>query len=101
MRQSNLCQQGLIAKFRCTGICSMKDSTTCEKSELIKTHTARRSAATNMYHAGIKTIDIMKITGHTLENNFLKYIKVIKEETADMLAKHPYFTGKGKLRVVK
>ncbi|KPK85295.1 MAG: hypothetical protein AMS27_07620 [Bacteroides sp. SM23_62_1] len=54
-----------------------------------------------MYHAGIKTIDIMKITGHTLESNFLKYIKVTKEETADMLAAHPFFTGKGKLRIVK
>ncbi len=61
------------------------------KYELIKTHTARRSAATNMYLAGIPSIDIMKITGHSTEKNFLKYIRVSKEQTADRLALHPYF----------
>lgn len=62
------------------------------KNELVKTHTARRSGATNMYLAGIPTIDIMKITGHRTEKEFLKYIKVGKEETAGKLSKHPYFS---------
>ncbi|MCX6303283.1 MAG: phage integrase SAM-like domain-containing protein [Bacteroidia bacterium] len=61
------------------------------KYKLIKTHTARRSGATNMYLAGIPTVDIMKLTGHLNESGFLKYIKVGKEETADNLSKHPYF----------
>ena len=61
------------------------------KYDLIKTHTARRSGATNMYLAGIPSIDIMKITGHKSEVEFLKYIKVSKEETAQNLAVHPYF----------
>ncbi len=61
------------------------------KYELITTHTARRTGATNMYLAGIKSIDIMKITGHKTEGNFLKYIKVSKEETALLLSSHPYF----------
>jgi len=61
------------------------------KYNLIKTHTARRSGATNMYLAGIPSIDIMKITGHRTESEFLKYIKVTKEETAHNLANHPYF----------
>ncbi len=62
------------------------------KYELIKTHTARRSGASNMYLAGIPTIAIMKITGHKTEREFLKYIKLTKEETAQSLANHPYFT---------
>jgi integrase len=61
------------------------------KFELIKTHTARRTGATNMYLAGISAIDIMKITGHKTEKNLLKYIKVTKEQTADILANHAYF----------
>ncbi len=61
------------------------------KYELIKTHTARRTGATNMYLAGIPTIDIMKITGHRTESEFLKYIKVSKQETATKLSSHPYF----------
>lgn len=63
------------------------------KYELIKTHTARRSGATNMYLAGIPTLDIMKIGGWKTESSFLKYIKVTKEQTAVNLASHPFFTG--------
>ncbi len=57
----------------------------------ITTHTARRSGATNMYKAKIQSIDIMKITGHKTEREFLKYIKQSKEETAEKLSRHPYF----------
>ena len=63
------------------------------KHKLIKTHTARRSGCTNMYLAGIPTLDIMKLSGHKTEGEFLKYINVTKEETAINLANHPYFMG--------
>ena len=69
----------------------LKIKNTMNKAELIKTHTARRSGATNMYLAGIKTIDFMKITGHKTEKEFLKYIKVTKEQTAANLHADPYF----------
>ena len=61
------------------------------KYELIKTHTARRSGVTNMYLAGIPTLDIMKVSGHKTEREFLKYIKVSKEQTAQTMSNHPYF----------
>ena len=61
------------------------------KHLLIKTHTARRTGATLMFLAGIPTISIMKITGHKTEREFLKYIRVTKEETAQTLMNHPYF----------
>ena len=64
-----------------------------EKCELVKTHTARRSGATNMYLAGIPTIAIMKITGHKTEREFMKYIKITEEQTALELMSHPYFSG--------
>jgi len=50
-------------------------------------HTARRSGATNMYKQGIPSIDIMKITGHTKESTFMRYIKISKEETAERIAR--------------
>ena len=50
--------------------------------ELITTHTARRSFATNMYLMGIPAINIMAITGHRTEKAFLKYIKVTSNEHA-------------------
>jgi integrase len=69
------------------------------KYKLIKTHTARRSGATNMYLAGIPTIDIMKITGHKKESSFLRYICIDKEQTATNLANHKYF-NQSKMNVV-
>jgi integrase len=63
------------------------------KNELVKTHTARRTGATLMYLAGIPSIDIMKITGHSKESNFLKYIRATKEETACRLASNSFFSG--------
>lgn len=65
---------------------------TLEKRELITTHTARRSFATNAYKAGVSTIDIMKMTGHKTETSFMKYIKVSSEETAIRLLGHSFFS---------
>lgn len=65
-----------------------------DKCDLVKTHTARRSGATNMYLAGIPTIAIMKITGHKTEKEFMKYIKITEEQTAMELMNHPYFSRK-------
>jgi site-specific recombinase XerD len=66
---------------------------TVPKCELITTHTARRSAATNMFLSGIPTLSIMKITGHKTESAFMKYIKMSAEENAMNLKDHPYFSG--------
>lgn len=62
------------------------------KHELISSHTARRSAATNMYLAGIPTFRIMLITGHKTEAAFFKYIRVSKQDNATELSKHPFFS---------
>ncbi len=71
----------------------MRVVTTKAKCELIKTHTARRSGCTLMYLAGVQPIDIMKVSGHKTEREFLKYVKVGKKETAINLSNHPYFKG--------
>lgn len=55
---------------------------TFKKYELLVTHTARRSFATNLYLAGFPAISIMKITGHRTEKAFLRYIKVKPMENA-------------------
>ena len=46
-----------------------------ERYEMITSHTARRSFATNRYDEGLKTTSIMAITGHTTEKAFFTYIK--------------------------
>jgi len=55
------------------------------KYELLTTHTARRSFATNEYLFGTPTIRIMKITGHRTEKAFLRYIKVSEDEHAKLM----------------
>ena len=62
-----------------------------KKWELVCTHTARRSFATNAYKANVPTISIMKITGHTKEATFMKYIKISELENAELLSKHDFF----------
>lgn len=65
--------------------------TTKRKYELVASHTARRSFATNMYLAGIATAKIMLITGHKTESAFFKYIRIAKQENANELSNHPFF----------
>lgn len=77
----------------------LKVTTTVPKNKLIKTHTARRTGCTNMYLGGVPTLGIMKISGHKTEREFLTYINVSKEQTAQTLNTHPYFS-QSKLKVV-
>ncbi len=62
-----------------------------DKWQLITTHTARRSFATNAYLQNVPSISIMKITGHRTEKSFLKYIKISQEDNANKLIQHPFF----------
>lgn len=64
-----------------------------KKYELISSHTARRSGATNMYLAGISPFRIMLITGHKTEAAFYRYIRIMKEENAKNLQNHAFFKG--------
>nr|WP_320037199.1 hypothetical protein [uncultured Bacteroides sp.] len=65
---------------------------TKEKWELVSSHTARRSAATNLYLTGrMKTYEIMQLTGHTTEKNFFRYIKITKEDASRSIAGDNFF----------
>ena len=55
------------------------------KCQLVTTHTARRSGATNLHKMGYSDLEVMKITGHSPVPVYLKYIKVSKEENADLM----------------
>lgn len=66
----------------------MRFSEKKKKFDLVTTHTARRSFATNVYKSGFPAISLMKITGHRTEKSFLLYIKVTPEENAEKLLQH-------------
>jgi integrase len=77
----------------------IKISTRYEKWELISSHTARRSFATNLFLSGFPTLSIMQITGHKTEKAFMRYIKVTPEQHANLLRLHWIEKGEH-LRVV-
>jgi integrase len=65
-----------------------RQQTTHAKWELLTTHTARRSFATNEYLAGTPTLTIMAITGHKTEKAFLRYIKLVPSDHARLMKAH-------------
>lgn len=62
-----------------------------EKCEMVSTHTARRSFATNAFKAGIPSDLIMSVTGHKTETNFRRYIRCSAEEKAAALQDYKFF----------
>jgi len=61
------------------------------KWELVTTHTARRSFATNLYQQGIPARTIMTVTGHRTERAFMGYIRLSPDEHMDLIAHSPLF----------
>lgn len=60
---------------------------TVPKWQLVTTHTARRSFATNMFLSGFPAQSIMKITGHRTEAAFMTYLKMSPRENAKAILK--------------
>lgn len=63
-----------------------------EKWELVTTHTARRSFATNGIAAGIPMLDIMKLGGWKSVTSFSAYIRTTSVETAERYSEHGFFS---------
>ncbi|MEI7585558.1 phage integrase SAM-like domain-containing protein [Runella sp.] len=61
------------------------------KYELMSSHTARRSFATNAFLAGIPTLKIRQITGHTTESSFMVYIRADGMQSAQTIVDDPFF----------
>lgn len=55
--------------------------------ELVTSHICRRSFASNLY-GKLDNLTIMAITGHQTETQFLKYIKITKQEKAEKLREY-------------
>lgn len=66
-----------------------------KKNEWITTHTARRSAATNMLLSGVEEWQVVKICGWKNEKMLRKiYNKLSKEKIAIMASRNAFFSGK-------
>jgi integrase len=60
--------------------------------QLVSSHTARRSFATNIYMTGrMKTFEIMSITGHTTEKSFFRYIRITSDDISRQISGDSFF----------
>ena len=59
--------------------------------ELVSCHTARRTGASILYKSGVPIALCRKLTGHTTDAMFMNYVKMGKEEAAELLAKSDFF----------
>lgn len=62
------------------------------KHQLVETHTARRSGATNLIRMGVPARKVMMLTGHSTEASFNKYVKMSGEDVAFDLSNMDYYT---------
>ena len=69
------------------------------KWEMLSTHTARRTFATNELKSGTPISLIMSATGHLTEKSFWKYIRSTPEEKANLLEMQ-WTERDGKLKVI-
>lgn len=76
----------MILKIRNRG--KQRIETSIPKYKLISTHTARRSFATNMFKRGVPSRVIMAVTGHSTERAFSSYIKISKDENAELMLRY-------------
>jgi integrase len=91
---------GIIEPIETTAtIGGLEVTQTKEKCDLVSNHTGRRSFCTNAYLSGMDSLDIMAISGHTSEKDFLKYIKVTPEQRAVKMSKTKFFTNATALKV--
>lgn len=89
---------GLNSEIEITTLkAGQKERTRYPKHELITSHTARRSFATNLYLQGVSSQHIMAVTGHKTEKAFRAYIRLSDMEKIKVIDNH--FKSQAKLKI--
>jgi len=71
----------------------IREINTSEKHELVTTHTARRSLATNLVLRGVSPYVVMKVTGHKSLSSFERYVRLQELEAMVELKSLSFFQG--------
>ncbi|PZP52080.1 MAG: hypothetical protein DI598_01610 [Pseudopedobacter saltans] len=72
-------------------VAGVKQTKTFEKYELISCHTGRRSMISNCILEGVPTSSIMLISAHKSLKVFQKYVRITKQQNADVLQHNIFF----------
>ncbi|MBL7811411.1 MAG: tyrosine-type recombinase/integrase [Bacteroidetes bacterium] len=76
-------------------------TTKYKKWQLVTTHTARRSFASNMFLTEMPVNLIMAITGHTTEKQFYHYIKITPKKSAEVMRDWWIHRNTNELKIAK
>ena len=68
-----------------------REHVTERRCDMVSSHTARRTGATLLYKSGVPIKQCMMVTGHKDHQSFMRYIRISKEENAELLASNPFF----------
>lgn len=63
-----------------------------KKWEMVSSHTARRTAATNLLLSGATIYEVSRFLGHTSVSQTQVYLRITSRENANNLAKNKFFT---------
>jgi site-specific recombinase XerD len=69
----------------------VKSEVVYKKHQLMETHTTRRSAARNLYDAGLDPLIIQVLGGWSSQKQMLEYIDIDLEYAASKAVEHPFF----------
>lgn len=64
-----------------------------KKWEMVSTHTARRTAATNLLLSGATIYEVSRFLGHSSVSQTETYLRITNKQNAELLAKNKFFTG--------
>jgi integrase len=75
----------------------IREINTSEKYELVTTHTARRSLATNLILRGVSPYVVMKVTGHKSLSSFETYVRLQELEAMIQLKNLDFFNSETRI----
>lgn len=93
--KTNLYIKSICAQLGINDIIEITDNgKICHKKkwEMVSTHTARRTAATNLLLSGASIHEVMRFLGHTSVTQTETYLRISSKENAKILAKNKFFT---------
>lgn len=93
--KTNLYIKSICAQLGINDTIEVKDNgriTHKQKWEMVTTHTARRTAATNLLLSGASIHAVMRFLGHSSVTQTETYLRISSKQNAELLAKNKFFT---------
>lgn len=95
--KTNLYIKSICAQLGINDIVEVTDNGNIVKKhkwEMVSTHTARRTAATNLLLSGATIYEVSRFLGHSSVSQTETYLRITNKQNAELLAKNKFFSEK-------